>query len=60
MRLTGLGYTDVLDTFGCAFNKEVHAIVPKLSDNHTGTAEVRDKFKVSKDSELDRNLQREE
>jgi hypothetical protein len=56
-RLTGLGNTDILDTLGRAFDKEIYTVVPKLSDNHTSTAELRDEFEVSKDSEFNGNLQ---
>lgn len=56
--LTGLGNTNALDTLGCAFNKEIHTIVPELSNNHASTAKLRDKLKASKDSKLNGNLQR--
>lgn len=56
--LTGLGNTNVLDTLGCAFDKEIYTTVPELSNNHTRTAKLRDKLKASKDSKLNGNLQR--
>lgn len=55
-RLTGLGNADILDTLGCALDKDVYTIVTKLSNNHTSTAELRDEFKVSKDSKFDGDL----
>lgn len=55
-RLTGLGNTDILDTLGCTFDKEVYTIVPELSYNHTGPTELRDEFEVAKNSKFDGNL----
>lgn len=55
-RLTGLGNTDIPNALGCTFDKEIYTIVTKLSNNHTGTAKLRDEFEVSKNSKFDGNL----